>query len=133
MELAHDVLWWPVQRACAQCERVCRAQDDLLKATDIAKSMVKVYGMSEKLGQLSLERSRRPAFLPPGQPEEAGDYSEETAREIDCEVRRIIHEQHERVMTTLSARADALRDAANLLLKKEVLSGDELKSIIGQT
>ena len=40
------------------------AQDDLLKATDIAKSMVKVYGMSEKLGQLSLERSRRPSRLP---------------------------------------------------------------------
>ena len=109
------------------------AQDDLLKATDIAKSMVKVYGMSEKLGQLSLERSRRPAFWPTAQPEEAGDYSEETAREIDCEVRRIIHEQHERVMTTLSARADALRDAANLLLKKEVLSGDELREIISKT
>ena len=72
------------------------AQDDLRKATDIATSMVKVYGMSDKLGQRSFERDRQSLFLQPAQPPAQGDYSEETSREIDCEVRRIIDEQYER-------------------------------------
>ncbi len=108
------------------------AQDDLLKATDIAKSMVKVYGMSEKLGEISFDRNRQPAFMQPGQPQAPGDYSEETSREIDCEVRRIIEEQHERVTTLLAAQQDTLRRAAAALLKKEVLSGEELRGIIGK-
>src|SRR6185295_3807506 len=69
------------------------AQDDLRKATDIATNMVKTYGMSEKLGQISFERERQPLFLPVGQTPAPGDYSEETSREIDTEVRRIIDEQ----------------------------------------
>lgn len=106
------------------------AQDDLLKATDIAKSMVKVYGMSEKLGEMSFDRSRQPAFLQPGQLQAPTDYSEETSREIDCEVRRIIQEQHERVTHLLGAQEERLRQAASVLLKKEVLSGEELRRIV---
>ena len=106
------------------------AQDDLMKATDIAKSMVKLYGMSEKLGQLSFERDRQPLFLQTGQPQAPGDYSEETAREIDCEVRRIIDEQYARVSTVLDSQQDVLREAAAVLLEKEVITGDELKAII---
>jgi len=105
------------------------AQDDLLKATDIAKSMVKAYGMSEKLGQVSLERDRRPLFLQAPQPEAAGDYSEETAREIDCEVRRLIDEQYVRVRTILRSQEHLLRQAASVLLTKETISGDELKAM----
>src|SRR5579884_2560092 len=95
------------------------AQDDLLKATDIAKSMVKAYGMSEKLGQVSLERDRRPLFLQAAQPEPTGDYSEATSREIDCEVRRIIDEQYLRVQKILQAQEKSLRAAAAVLLTKE--------------
>ncbi len=109
------------------------AQDDLMKATDIAKSMVKLYGMSEKLGQLSLERDRQPLFLQTGQPHAPGDYSEETAREIDCEVRRIIDEQHARVSTVLDAQQDVLRDAAAVLLEKEIITGEELKAITAKS
>ena len=108
------------------------AQDDLLKATDIAKSMVKVYGMSEKLGGISFDRDRHPLFLQPTQPQPRGEYSEETSREIDCEVRRIIDEQYERVRTLLVAQEDVLRKAAHVLLKKEVISGDELREVIGK-
>ena len=108
------------------------AQDDLLKATDIAKSMVKVYGMSEKLGGISFDRDRHPLFLQPSQPQPRGEYSEETSREIDCEVRRIIDEQYERVRTLLVAQEDVLRKAAHVLLKKEVISGDELREVIGK-
>jgi cell division protease FtsH len=108
------------------------AQDDLLKATDIAKSMVKAYGMSEKLGQVSFERDRRPLFLQTVQPETAGDYSEETAREIDCEVRRLIDEQYDRVRAILGSREPILRQAASVLLTKETISGEELKAIVAQ-
>jgi cell division protease FtsH len=106
------------------------AQDDLLKATDIAKSMVKAYGMSEKLGQVSFERDRRPLFLQAAQPETAGDYSEETAREIDCEVRRLIDEQYDRVRIILGSQEAILRQAASVLLTKETISGEELKTIV---
>lgn len=108
------------------------AQDDLLKATDIAKSMVKAYGMSEKLGQVSFERDRRPLFLQAVQPETAGDYSEETAREIDCEVRRLIDEQYDRVRDILRSQEPILRKAASVLLTKETISGEELKAIVTQ-
>ncbi|MBL8054772.1 MAG: ATP-dependent zinc metalloprotease FtsH, partial [Nitrospira sp.] len=77
------------------------AQNDLVKATDIAKSMVKAYGMSEKLGTITLERERQPQFLQLPVASEKGDYSEETAREIDCEVRRIVDEQYGRVRRLL--------------------------------
>jgi cell division protease FtsH len=106
------------------------AQDDLLKATDIAKSMVKAYGMSEKLGQVSFERDRRPLFLQAAQPETSGDYSEETAREIDCEVRRLIDEQYDRVRIILGSQEAILRQAASVLLTKETISGEELKTIV---
>lgn len=107
------------------------AQDDLLKATDIAKSMVKAYGMSEKLGQISFDRDRQPLFLQQAQPQASGDYSEETSREIDCEVRRIIEQQYGRVTSILNAQQEALRRAAKVVLEKETITGEELKAIVG--
>jgi cell division protease FtsH len=109
------------------------AQDDLLKATDIAKSMVKAYGMSDKLGQVSFERDRRPMFLQTPQAETTADYSEETSREIDCEIRRIIDEQYGRVTTLLGSQRHHLREAATVLLGKETISGEELKAIVARS
>jgi cell division protease FtsH len=108
------------------------AEDDLRKATDIARSMVKVYGMSEKLGRVTLERDPRPLFLEVREPAAPGEYSEETAREIDAEIRRIVDEQHARVSTLLEARQAILREAAALLLSRETISGDELKAIMAR-
>jgi cell division protease FtsH len=105
------------------------AQDDLLKATDIARSMVKAYGMSPKFGQVSFERDTRSPFLQTGQPQTTGDYSELTAHDIDCEVRRIIDEQYDRVHGILEARREVLYEAAAFLLDKEVMTGDELRTI----
>jgi hypothetical protein len=62
------------------------AQNDLYRATDIARSMVREYGMSEKLGPLTFERERRPLFLETMMPPAAKDYSEATAQQIDREV-----------------------------------------------
>jgi cell division protease FtsH len=108
------------------------AQDDLLKATDIARSMIKAYGMSPKFGQVSFERDTRLQFLQSGQPQPAGDYSELTAHEIDCEVRRIIDEQYDRVHGILGARRDVLHEAAACLLDKETMTGEELRTIVAR-
>jgi cell division protease FtsH len=106
------------------------ARDDLMKATDIAKSMVKAYGMSEKVGQLSFDQERQPLFLQAGNAHAGGGYSEATAREIDCEVRRLIEEQYGRVRALLASQEDILREAAQTLLNKETISGEELKAIV---
>jgi cell division protease FtsH len=106
------------------------AQNDLLKATDIARSMVKEYGMSKKLGTITLERERQPLFLPVQAPAGKGDYSEETAREIDCEIRRVIDEQYERVKRLLAEKKNVLLEGAQLLLQKEVIAGADLKALM---
>lgn len=106
------------------------AQNDLVKATDIAKSMVKSYGMSDKLGTVTLDRERQPFFMQIQTSQEKGDYSEETAREIDCEVRRIIDEQYERVKRLLAEQKVVLHEGAKKLLDQEVISGADLKAIM---
>jgi len=106
------------------------AQNDLVKVTNIAKSMVKAYGMSGKLGAITLEREMQAQFLQLPMGSEKGDYSEETAREIDCEVRRIIDEQYERVKRLLGERKAALQQGAQLLLEQEVITGAELKAVM---
>ncbi|MGC3976595.1 MAG: ATP-dependent zinc metalloprotease FtsH [Nitrospira sp.] len=105
------------------------AQDDLRKATDIAKSMIKAYGMSEKLGQVSLERDRQSIFLQTGPSQTPGDYSEHTSREIDCEVRLLIDEQYERARDLIKSQEATLRHAAQVLLEKETITGEELKAL----
>jgi cell division protease FtsH len=106
------------------------AQNDLVKATDIAKSMVKAYGMSEKLGAITLERERQPQFMQIQLSQEKGDYSEETAREIDCEIRRIVDEQFARVKRLLGEQRAALQAGATMLMEREVITGAELKTIM---
>ena len=106
------------------------AQNDLVKATDIAKSMVKAYGMSDKLGAITLERERQPQFIPMQLSQEKGDYSEETAREIDCEIRRIVDEQFARVKRLLGEERAALQAGATMLMEREVITGAELKTIM---
>lgn len=106
------------------------ARDDLLKATDIAKNMVKTYGMSEVLGQVSLDDGKAPAFLPHTQNPSAHEYSEITAREIDAEVRRIIDTQYVRATQILGDQQNVLRTAAGVLLQKETISGAELQKML---
>ena len=106
------------------------ARDDLMKATDIAKSMVKAYGMSAKFGPVSFDAEHQPRFLPGGQPSAPGDYSAYTAQEIDQEVRDIMEAQQARVTTLLTARLDVLKQAAALLIEREVLDGEQLREMV---
>ena len=105
------------------------AQDDLRKATDIAKSMVKVYGMSDKLGQVSLDRDRQALFLQTMPSQTPADYSEQTSREIDCEIRELIDGQYSRARSLIKAQESLLRNAAQVLLGKETITGEELKAL----
>ena len=108
------------------------ARDDLRKATDIAKGMITAYGMSEKLGQVSFDRDSQPLFLQQGMGRASAEYSEETARAIDTEVREIIAKQHGRVTQILKEHLPSLEKAAVYLLNKETISGDELKAIVSE-
>ena len=106
------------------------AADDLAKATDIARSMVTRYGMDEQLGMVSLE-SERSAFLDSALDlaMTRRDFSEETAREIDCAVRRLVGDAFDRAVAILERHRDALEDAAERLLEAETLSGNELPEL----
>jgi cell division protease FtsH len=106
------------------------AQNDLQKATEIARTMVTQFGMSEKIGLVSLEGPRTPLFLlvPTHVPKE---YSEETAHLVDIEVKKILSETHEKVTEILLARRQALEDLAKLLLEKEVIERPQLQAILG--
>jgi cell division protease FtsH len=107
------------------------AHDDLSKATDIARSMVKTFGMSARVGQVSFEKDRRSLMLqPPGEPPFRGEYSDQTARAIDDEVRRIIDEQRDRATEILARLHEVLLRAAQVLLAKETISGQELRDLL---
>lgn len=105
------------------------AQNDLQRATEIARSMVAEYGMSERLGLVTYERERRPMFLPEAfSPSKT--YSEEKAAEIDEEVSRVVEEAHQRVKGILAEQRKVLDDLAHLLLEKEMVQGDELRKML---
>ncbi|MES1164111.1 MAG: ATP-dependent zinc metalloprotease FtsH [Verrucomicrobiota bacterium] len=106
------------------------AHDDLSKASDLARAMVKMYGMSPRLGQVSFEKERRSMLNAPAEPQPRGDYSEQTARAIDDEVRRIIDEQRDRATELLSRRHEVLLRAAQVLLAKETITGAELRELL---
>ncbi len=107
------------------------AHNDLQRATDIATSMVKEYGMSEKLGYVTFEKEKRPLFLQSPFPS-SKDYSEETAKEIDEEVKRIIDETYSKSKRILVQNKGRLKELANLLLEKEVVDEADLKKILGK-
>jgi cell division protease FtsH len=105
------------------------AHNDLQRATDIATSMVKEYGMSEKLGYVTFEKEKRPLFLQTSL-QSPKDYSEETAKEIDEEVKRIIDETYARSKRILSQNESKLKTLANMLLEKEVVEEKDLKKVL---
>jgi cell division protease FtsH len=104
------------------------AHNDLARATDIARSMVKEYGMSEKLGQVYFAREPRSKFINV-MPEGPEKYSEATAELIDREVRDIISTRYDAAIDILKKKRKILDEAAKILLDKEIIEGDELKKL----
>ncbi len=109
------------------------AHNDLERATALARAMVVRYGMSERLGPLTFGGSDGPGFLRRGGPGWDGGervYSEETARAIDEEVRRIVEETYDRVRGLLRAKKATLLQAAEVLKRRETLEGEELRRLL---
>jgi cell division protease FtsH len=105
------------------------AHNDLARATDMARSMVKEYGMSSQVGQVYFAREKRALFMEMGAPE-GGDYSEATAELIDREIKAIIDSEYGKAKSVLSGKRDVLEKGATLLLQKEKIEGTELMALM---
>ena len=107
------------------------ARNDLQRATDIARSMVTEYGMSDAIGAVTYDAERGAKFLENPFAQERGNYAEDTARQIDAEIKRILTEAHEEARRVLLERRDNLDELSKRLLDREVIEGDELRELIG--
>jgi cell division protease FtsH len=107
------------------------AHNDLGRATDITKSMVKEYGMSDRLGQVYLSSEKRQQFIDLGV-KEIADYSNATAEAIDQEISAIIAREYARAIEILKSKRSLLEKGAALLLEKEKIDGPELKALVAE-
>jgi cell division protease FtsH len=105
------------------------AANDLEKVTTTAKQMIMRYGMSEKLGPRVLGRNQDMPFLGREMSAEP-DYSEEIAREIDDEIRRVIEEAHERALSVLREHMDDLHQISKLLIERETIDKDQFERLL---
>ena len=102
------------------------ASNDIERATAIAHAMVTQYGMSDKLGMVTLSQQQS-RYLGGGS---SLTCSEATAEEIDAEVRRIVEEGHQRALQTLKENRFKLHEIAHYLQKKETITGEEFMNIL---
>jgi cell division protease FtsH len=106
------------------------AQNDLQRATDIARAMVTEFGMSETLGAVNYNGHKRAQFLDMPFGPEGGNYAEETALKIDTEIKTILNEAHETARRILRERREALDRVSEKLLEKEVIEAEELQALL---
>jgi cell division protease FtsH len=107
------------------------AQNDLQRATDLARQMVTRYGMSEVLGPATFEGARSMLYLPETAPSSRGEYSERTAELIDEEVRKLLVAAQVRVRETLTSRRESLGRLAQELLTHEAIDRTTLDRLLG--
>src|SRR3954469_4687967 len=107
------------------------AQNDLQRATDIARAMVTEFGMSDALGAINYDGNKRERFLDIPMPQERGLHGEDTARLIDAEIKRILTDAHDKARTILTSHRDKLETVTRRLLEIEVMEGDELRPLLG--
>jgi cell division protease FtsH len=106
------------------------AADDLVKVTDIARSMVMRFGMVEKLGNVAYEAETHPLLPVPGVATHMREFSEETAREIDCAVRDIVARAFAKAVEIVTDRRVLLERGAQALLEKETLDEGDLAALV---
>ncbi len=104
------------------------AGNDLERATDIIKSMVQTYGMSDIAGLMVLEKSRQ-SFLGGGM-QASREYSEKMAQEMDEFIKKSLDERYKEVLNRLEEYRDAIEEMVALLYKKENITGEEVRNII---
>ncbi len=105
------------------------ASNDIKQATDLAQKMIRVWGMSEKLGPLSYSKEEEQIFLG-REISQHRDYSENTARKIDDEINQLIGNAYEKATEVLKENIDILHKLAESLLEKETVMGAELDELI---
>ena len=106
------------------------AQNDLQRATDMARAMVTEWGMSDEMGAINYDVNKRGRFLDIGMPPERGLYGEETAQKIDAEIKRILNEAHVTARRILTEHRGKLESVTQRLLEIEVMEGDELRQLL---
>jgi cell division protease FtsH len=106
------------------------AQNDLQRATDMARAMVTEWGMSDEMGAINYDVNKRGRFLDIGMPAERGLYGEETAQKIDAEIKRILSEAHATARRILTDQRGKLESVTQRLLVVEVMEGDELRQLL---
>jgi cell division protease FtsH len=109
------------------------AQNDLQRASDIARAMVTEFGMSDALGAVNYDGNRRARFLDIPIAHDRGLYGEETAQQIDAEVKRILTDAHDTARRVLTEKRDKLETVTQRLLEIEVMEGDELRQLLAVT
>ena len=107
------------------------AQNDLEKASEIARNMVCYLGMSKKLGPLIYGQRQQLQFLA-GDVSEQRNYSEETARIVDAEIKALVEEGQKRALDILTSKRQQLDKLAELLQEKEVIQREEMTALLGQ-
>ncbi len=106
------------------------ASDDIKRATRFARAMVCELGMSEKLGPIAYGENEDSVFLGREMSQRREDYSEDTSREIDHEVRRIVDEQYEVARRVVRENRDKLDRLATALLERETLDSEEIEACV---
>jgi len=106
------------------------AGNDIEKATEIAHKMVCEWGMSEKLGPLAYGKKEESIFLGRDYGQRSQDYSENTAQEIDQEVRAIVQRQYSKVKDALTQSKDKLQRLADCLIERETLDAEEISAVL---
>jgi len=107
------------------------AQNDLQRATAMARSMVVEYGMSDRLGLVTYESARQPMFLPDNYTPNK-TYSETKATQIDEEIASLMEQTHQRVRSILAGRRQVLDALAHRLSEKEIVQGEELRQMLSE-
>jgi cell division protease FtsH len=107
------------------------AADDLSQATKLARRMVGQWGMSDKLRHLAFQETETEVFLGE-QLSRRREYSEQTAREIDLEVKDLMDELYDEVETLLQDHRDRVERLAKALEDEETIEGDRLKELLGE-
>src|SRR6266571_2692849 len=106
------------------------AQNDLQRATDIARAMVTEFGMSDAIGAINYDGNKRQRFLDIPLPAERGLYAEETAQTIDAEIKRILTDAHNKARDILTRNRAHLEVVTRRLLDVEVMEGEELRQLL---
>src|SRR3954463_14042299 len=106
------------------------AQNDLQRATDIARAMVTEFGMSDALGAINYDGNKRARFLDIPMPQDRGLYAEDTAQKIDAEIKRILTDAHDKARRILTEHRAKLESVTQRLLEVEVMEGDELRTLL---